>query len=343
VCPRTHSYPLSYRHAAQGCWVIGEGTWQFEQAISAATGADAVLVFVGSSSKRSNLSEPELLDVATEKESLDRTSIDLPGVQMDLIRALALRTTTPIIVVLVNGGPLAVDWAAASDRVGAMLVSWYPGQYGAQAISDVLFGDFSPSGLLPVTFYFSNYTSQISMTSMDMRSPPGRTHRYLSVPALYEFGMGSIPPPRVSHPAVLICNPAWRAGHGLAYTSFAFSDPQVTPLSCSSRCTRTVSVNLTNTGSRASHRSVLFFAHRESSSAIPDLPVRELLGFRRVQLDPGASVRVEISLLADDDRPSLRRDARAGIFPSNARLLSARGCRQVRIGDAVAPFCVDPL
>jgi len=97
----------------------------------------------------------------TEKEGLDRRSIELPGVQEDLIKAIASQTSTPIIVVLVAGGPLAIEWLASSPRVKTILHAWYPGQRGGPAIADALLGKFSPAGRLPVTFYHANYTSQV--------------------------------------------------------------------------------------------------------------------------------------------------------------------------------------
>ena len=102
--------------AGQGCWIVGEGSWQFENAISQARAADVAVIVVGSSSKGSDFPTTSgtkiksgELDPATEKESLDRTSLSLPGVQEDLVKAIVKRTTTDVVVVLVNGGPLAIE------------------------------------------------------------------------------------------------------------------------------------------------------------------------------------------------------------------------------------------
>ena len=93
---------------------------------------------------------------------------------------MAKRSSTPIVVVLVHGGPLDVEWLQRSPRVAALLTAWTPGQ-GAAAIADVLFGDVAPAGRLPVTWHFQNFTAQSDFTDMSMRRWPGRTHRYLQV------------------------------------------------------------------------------------------------------------------------------------------------------------------
>ena len=173
---------------AQGAWVTGEGTWDFSAAIQAARRSDVAVIFVGGSAK-GTVDGITHFDT-TEKEGLDRTELTLPGVQTDLIKAIASQTDTPIVLVLINGGPLAIEWAVASPRVEAILEGWYPGQEGGTAIADALFGIVAPAGRLPVTMYHSNYTGQVSERSMDMREFPGRTHRFLQVPALYEFGFG---------------------------------------------------------------------------------------------------------------------------------------------------------
>ena len=110
--------------SAAGCWVQGEGTWKFGDAVRLAAAADVAIIFVGSSSKGTNISQPNLLSPATEKESLDRSSLLLPGVQLDLIKAIAKRTDTRIVVVLVNGGAIDVEWMVKSDRVAAIVEAW---------------------------------------------------------------------------------------------------------------------------------------------------------------------------------------------------------------------------
>jgi hypothetical protein len=110
--------------SALGCWVQGEGSWKFGDAVQLAADADVAVIFVGSSSKSTNISQPNLISPATEKESLDRSSLLLPGIQLDLVKAISKRTRTPIIVVLVNGGAIDVEWMVNSDRVSAIVEAW---------------------------------------------------------------------------------------------------------------------------------------------------------------------------------------------------------------------------
>ena len=110
--------------SAPGCWVQGEGTWKFGDAVELAASADVAVIFVGSSSKGTNISQPNLIAPATEKESLDRASLLLPGVQLDLVKAIAKRTNTTLVVVLINGGAIDVEWMANSERVSAIVEAW---------------------------------------------------------------------------------------------------------------------------------------------------------------------------------------------------------------------------
>ncbi|KAL4424088.1 hypothetical protein ABPG75_001389 [Micractinium tetrahymenae] len=173
---------------------------------------DVCIFFVGTSALMSSVQEVQqfgtlpVFSPVVEAEGWDRASLGLPGKQLNLIQGVARRTCTPLVVVLIHGAPLDVDWLHNSPRVGAILSAWTPGQ-GAAAIADVLFGDTSPSGRLPVTFYYANFTAQSDFMDMSMRRWPGRTHRHLqaramgglSVPVLYPFG------------------------HGLSFTTFAYS------------------------------------------------------------------------------------------------------------------------
>ncbi|DBA66929.1 TPA: hypothetical protein ACH3X2_002045 [Trebouxia sp. C0005] len=165
-----------------------------EDAINACTDRDVCIFFVGSSmiavhEQQGPGNAYAMWSGTTEGEGFDRSHIRLPGSQEEIIKAAAVNTDTLIIVVLVHGGPLDISWLEESDRISGILSAWYPGQ-GAAGIADILFGKTSPSGKLPVTFYYDNYTTIQTMSNMDMRSWPGRTYRYLQEPELYAFSHG---------------------------------------------------------------------------------------------------------------------------------------------------------
>jgi beta-glucosidase len=205
----------------------------------------------------------------------DRLAIDLPKVQEDLMRAV-VETGTPTVLVLLNGSALAVNWADA--HVPAIVEAWYPGQAAGTAIADVLFGDYNPGGRLPVTFYKS--TDQLP--PFEDYSMKERTYKYFTGSPLYPFG------------------------HGLSYTTFAYRNLNV-PRSVKAGEPVKVSITVTNTGSRAGDEVVqLYVTDRKASVPVP---IRKLVGFRRVSLKPGASRQVsftidprELSLISDDTR-----------------------------------------
>jgi beta-glucosidase len=157
----------------------GERTLR-EEAINTARQADAVVVFLG----LSPLVEGEEMDVPFEGfRGGDRTSIDLPKQQEELLKEVQA-LGKPVVLVLLNGSAIAVNWA--DEHVPAILESWYPGAEGGTAIADVLFGDYNPSGRLPVTFYKS--VEQLPpFTDYSMQ---GRTYRYFKGAPLYPFGFG---------------------------------------------------------------------------------------------------------------------------------------------------------
>eukprot|EP00041_Stephanoeca_diplocostata_P021760 m.513317 g.513317 ORF g.513317 m.513317 type:complete len:786 (+) comp21904_c0_seq3:179-2536(+) len=279
ISKRLHMHNGSATYS-QGCFVTGDGAWQFDAALAAARAADVAVVLVGGSSK-GTIEGVTHLDT-TEKESLDRKTITLPGLQDDLITALSTRTRVPIVVVLIGGGPLAIEHVYANKRVSAILQAWYPGQMGGEAIADVLFGAVSPSGRLPVTMYHANYTEQVAMTNMDMRGWPGRTHRFLQVPVLFPFG------------------------YGLSYASFAY----IMTLGGSPTATsgvRTIALAVRNTGTVASDHTVLLFVSYAggAAGAVPPqfgvVPVQELVRVQRLRLvPPGDTVHVTFQLSSHD-------------------------------------------
>jgi len=208
------------------------------------------------------------LEQSQEAEGLDRYSIALPGVQLQLIQAV-LAAQPKTVLVLVAGGSVDITWAQAN--VPAIVHSYYPGEEGGNAIADVLFGLYSPSGRLPITLYPAAFTEQISMFSMDMREPPGKTYRFYSQEPVYPFG------------------------YGLSYTSFTY---MVTPADASTAeavtneeglptfgpdDTIAYNVTVTNTGTTVSDVSVLGFLGMVGT-ADEDCPISQLFDFKKINL-----------------------------------------------------------
>lgn len=232
------------------------------EAVKAAQQADVVVMFLGLTARL----EGEEMPVQIEGfRGGDRTRIDLPQVQQQLLERI-VAIGKPTVLVLLNGSALAVNWA---DRnVPAILEAWYPGQAGGQAIADVLFGDYNPGGRLPVTFYrelsdlppFENY---------DMT---GRTYRFFKGSPLYAFG------------------------HGLSYTTFKYSAVTTSSKTLSAAAPIVASVTVTNTGSRTGDEVVQLYATHLGSKV--ERPVRDLRGYQRITLRPGESRTVRFTVNA---------------------------------------------
>lgn len=192
----------------------------------------------------------------------DRTSIALPEVQTEALKALKA-TGKPVIFVMLTGSALAVKWE--NDNLPAIVNAWYGGQDAGTALADVLFGDYNPAGRLPVTFYASDN----DLPPYEDYSMNERTYRYFTGEALYPFG------------------------HGLSYTEFAYSDIQV-PVNVAAGDTVNVSVLVTNTGNRSGEEVVQLYLSL-SNNHVP-VPVRSLQGMQRIKLEAGESRRVEFTL-----------------------------------------------
>jgi beta-glucosidase len=193
----------------------------------------------------------------------DRSSIDLPGPQTRLLERLHA-LGKPLVLVLLNGGALAVNWAA--EHVPAIVEAWYPGQAGGEALADVLFGDYNPGGRLPVTFY----RSEDDLPPFEDYCMEGRTYRYFRGEPLYPFG------------------------YGLSYTTFDLANLQIWPSPLIIGDTVAVSVEVTNTGDRAGDEVVQLYVRHPD--AIVQRPIQELKGFKRVSLEPGKRKRVTFAL-----------------------------------------------
>lgn len=232
---------------------------QIADAVAAAKAADVAVVVVG---ERDDMSG----------EAASRMSLTLPGEQEQMLEAVAA-TGRPVVVVLLNGRPLNITWAA--EHVGAILEAWYPGTEGGNAIADVLFGDANPGGKLPVTWprsagqeplYYAHNLTHAPETAPDFKS---RYWDGSSFP-LYPFG------------------------YGLSYTQFAFSNLKLDRETIVPDGQVRVSVDVQNTGQRDGDEVVQLYIHQQAGSA--SRPVRLLKGFRRVALKVGEKQTVTFAL-----------------------------------------------
>jgi beta-glucosidase len=230
-----------------------------DDALEIARGADVVVACLGLSPRL----EGEEMEIKIPGFSGgDRTDMALPDVQEKLLQSLA-SLGKPVVLVLLNGSAVAINWASA--HIPAIIEAWYPGEESGAAIADVLFGDYNPSGRLPVTFYKS--TDQLPPFS-DYRMA-GRTYRYFSGEPLYRFGFG------------------------MSYTSFAYGKITL-PQTAAVGETIHVSAEIENTGDREGEEVVQLYIARAKVSA--DVPLRALQGFQRVVLHPGEKKRVTFLL-----------------------------------------------
>jgi beta-glucosidase len=218
-------------------------------AVEAANKADAVVLVTGLSS-------------LLEEEGLDRSEIELPEIQQDLIKEI-LSVGKPTILVLMTGGAVALD--AEALQVPVILEAWYPGQAGGTAVADVLFGDYNPAGRLPVTFYRS--TSQLP--DYHDYSMKNRTYKYFKDDALFPFG------------------------HGLSYGSFAYQHLQI-PDSITAGEVLELSVDVENTGKVAGDEVVQVYVKDVEASV--RVPKHSLQGFKRIHLQPGERQAVAFTL-----------------------------------------------
>jgi beta-glucosidase len=208
-------------------------------------------------------------------EAASRSSLDLPGRQLELLQAV-VATGTPVVVLVMNGRPLDLRWAA--EHVPAILDIWYPGTQGGAAVARLLFGDVSPGGKLP--FSWPRTVGQIPIPYSHTRShePENQAQRYWDEAS----------------------TPLFPFGHGLSYASFSYANLALDRASISVEGSLTVSVDVANEGDRAADEVVQLYIHQRHGSA--SRPVRELKGFQRVNVAAGESRAVQFTLGPDDLR-----------------------------------------
>jgi beta-glucosidase len=243
----------------KGCGIADTATAGFAGAVAAAKQADVAVLVLGEAGDMSG-------------EAASRANIDLPGVQQQLLEAVHA-TGTPIVLVLMNGRPLTIPWAA--EHVPTILESWFLGIETGPALANVLFGDVSPSGKLPATFPRAVGQIPLYYNHKNTGRPTGAdkyTSKYTDLPVTPQFPFG----------------------HGLSYTTFGYSDLRLSAPRISPAGALRVSVTVTNTGAREGAEVVQLYVHDEVASVTR--PVRALAGFRRVSLKPGEARTVDFQL-----------------------------------------------
>jgi beta-glucosidase len=241
---------------AQGTGVLAAvSETAIEEAAALAAESEVAVVVLGS-------------DQTLSSEGLDRSNIDLPAVQQQLLEAVVTANPNTVLV-LVAGMPFAIPWAA--ENVPAILDAGYAGQAAGTAIAGALFGDFSPAGRLPQTYYLST-DDLLPFDDYDLTH--GRTYMFFEGPVLYPFG------------------------HGLGYSDFTYSNLEVTPATLAEQDVFTVSFDLGNSGAMVADEVAQVYVHDVEAKV--SVPVRKLVGFARLELVPGEVQRVTIDVKRSD-------------------------------------------
>ena len=231
----------------------------FEKAMSLARSADVVVIVLGEHEEMSG-------------EAASQSTIDLPGRQLELLKAVS-GLGKPVVLVLINGRPLDISWAASN--VPAILEAWHPGTEGGNAIADLLYGDATPGGKLPLTWprsaaqipiYYAHHTTQ------EPANAKGFTSRYWDIPT----------------------SPLYPFGYGLSYSTFKFSNLRLSKPEVKLGESVEVLVDVENTGRRVGEEVAQLYIHQRYGSATR--PVRELKGFERITLSAGEKRTVRFTL-----------------------------------------------
>lgn len=260
---------------AKGCNVNDQDKSGFDRAIQAAKGADAAVVVLGEQARREgNEGQP----APTDGEGYDVASLDLTGVQEDLVRAIQA-TGTPLVLVLVNGRPLSINWGA--EHVPAILEAWEPGEQGSAAIADVLFGDYNPSGRLPITIPRS-----VGQLPAYYNYPPSKSY-WLNGGWTHTRGYVDIPG-----------TPLYPFGYGLSYTNYEYSNLHVQPATIHTTDQTSVSVDVKNVGDLPGIETVQLYIHEKYTPVAT--PIKQLRGFERLTLQPGETKTARLTLTPED-------------------------------------------
>ena len=237
------------------------------EAVAAAQSADVVIACVGESQNMNG-------------EGASRTDIGLPDAQMELLKALK-KTGKPVVMVLVTGRPLTLEWE--NEEMDAILNVWSPGSGGGNAVADVLFGDVNPSAKLTMSFPRSVGQLPLYYNHKNTGRPHPEYDEYKKFTSCYLDEVNG---------------PLYPFGYGLSYTSFEYSEPVLSASEMPLKGTVTASVTVTNTGAVDGSEIVQLYIH--DIYATSTRPVKELRAFRKVHIPAGESVTVDFELSAED-------------------------------------------
>ena len=239
----------------KGCNVIGNGLNEIDKAKEAAKNAEVAIVVLGEG-------------LNTDGESRDVASLDLTGLQEELLKAVH-STGKPTIVVLINGRALSIRWPAENSP--AIVEAWNCGEQGGNAVADVLFGDYNPGGKLPVTF--PRHVGQLPVYYNHSKT---KRDKYVDMPGtpLYDFG------------------------YGLSYTTFEYSNLRIVPNEIYPAGKVEITLDVKNTGKVKGDEVAQLYINDVISSVTT--PVKELKGFSRISLEPGETKTVKFKLLPED-------------------------------------------
>jgi beta-glucosidase len=277
---------------ARGCEITGTEKSGFAEAVAAAKEADVAIVVVGERQHGS----------PTDGESHDVASLDLSGVQEDLVQAI-FATGTPTVVVLINGRPLSTRWT--SEHLPALLEAWEPGERGGEAVADVLFGNYNPSGRLAISV--PRHSGQLPVYYNYKPSKASRMQQgYVDMPA----------------------TPLYPFGYGLSFTRFAYSNLRVEPAEIHAGGEARVTLDVKNIGDRAGVDTVQLYIHEQYAPV--STPIKQLRGFEQVALNPGESRAVTFKLTSEDLQ-LLDLDMHWKVVPGDFEIMAGKSSAEITL------------
>jgi beta-glucosidase len=279
--------PKTKVNYVKGCEVTGDKLNEIAKAKSAAKNADIAIVVIGEAGYKTN------------GEGRDVASLDLTGLQEDLLKAVH-STGTPTVVVLINGRPLSIRWA--SENIPAIIEAWMCGEQGGNAIAEILFGDYNPGGKLPISiprtvgqypFYYNHSATKEGAHYIDMPVTP-----------LYAFGFG------------------------LSYTTFEYSNLKITPEKINCEGNIDVTFDIKNTGDKKGDEVAQLYIDDVVSST--SRPVKELKGYERITLEPGEIKTVKM-VLTPEELSMLDRNMKVVVEPGSFKVMVGSSSDDIRL------------